>query len=152
MAVVARSRRRDALIPGKTNLDEFVMGLDPSLIYGATVKNPVDETRSPGGSSGGSAVAVAGRHGACFAWPDTGGSIRQPASFTGCVGPQAHVRVGPLVGPSSPRPRRLIRSGTSRATVRRGASVLQVIAGHDERCHSLALPMLDLEAACGASG
>lgn len=84
--VVERLLEADAIIIGRTNCDEFAMGSsNEKSAYGA-VLNPVDESRVPGGSSGGAAVSVAA--GLCMAalGTDTGGSIRQPASYTGLVG------------------------------------------------------------------
>lgn len=85
--VIERMDRADAVLFGKVNLDEFTFGSsNETTAFKPTVRNPWDYDRVPGGSSGGSAAAVAADEGAISLGTDTGGSIREPAAFTGTVG------------------------------------------------------------------
>jgi aspartyl-tRNA(Asn)/glutamyl-tRNA(Gln) amidotransferase subunit A len=125
-------RDRGAVLLGKLNQDEFAMGSsNESSAYGTT-RNPWDTTRIPGGSSGGSAAAVAARQAVATLGSDTGGSIRQPASHCGCVGLKPTYgrvsRYGVIAYASS-----LDQVGPLTRDVADCAVMLEAVAGHDPK-------------------
>ena len=147
--VVERLRATGAVLIGKTNMDEFAMGSSNETSFFGPVRNPHDPGKVPGGSSGGSAAAVAGGLCPMATGTDTGGSIRQPAAFCGITGfKPSYGRVsrwGMIAFASS-----LDQAGTLTRSAADAALMMQAMAGLDVRdSTSVDRPVEDYTAALG---
>ncbi len=131
-AVIEKFNAAGAVMLGKTNMDEFAMGSSNETSFYGAVKNPWDATKVPGGSSGGSAAAVAARLAPAATGTDTGGSIRQPAALCNLTGIKPTYgrvsRWGMIAFASS-----LDQAGPMTQTAEDAALMLNVMAGHDAR-------------------
>ena len=147
--IVKKLNNAGLIMVGKTNMDEFAMGSTTETSYYKTTKNPWDLQRVPGGSSGGSAAAVAAREVPFTIGSDTGGSIRQPAAYCGVTGLKptygAVSRFGLIAYGSS-----LDQIGPIAPTARDCAAVFDAISGYDEM-DSTSMP-LEIQALANIEG
>ena len=149
--VVEKLNRHGMVMLGKANMDEFAMGSSTENSYYGPTRNPWDRDTVPGGSSGGSAAAVAARLAPVATATDTGGSIRQPAAFCGLTGIKPSYgrvsRYGMVAFASS-----LDQGGVIARTAEDAALLLQAMSGFDERdSTSLQQPVPDYTAGLSAS-
>ncbi|MCX7096559.1 MAG: Asp-tRNA(Asn)/Glu-tRNA(Gln) amidotransferase subunit GatA [Methylococcales bacterium] len=148
--VVEKLNNAGAVSLGKLNMDEFAMGSSNETSYYGAVKNPWDKTKVPGGSSGGSAAAVAARLAVCATGTDTGGSIRQPAALCGITGLKPTYgrvsRYGMIAYASS-----LDQGGPMTHSAEDAAIMLQAMAGFDAKdSTSVDVPVPDYSAGLNA--
>lgn len=149
--VVSRLNEAGMVMLGKTNMDEFAMGSSNETSFYGVCKNPWDTTKVPGGSSGGSAAAVAARLAPAATGTDTGGSIRQPAALCGITGLKPTYgrisRLGMVAFASS-----LDQAGPMAGSAEDCALLLQAMAGHDPKDSTSAnVPVPDYHAALSES-
>ena len=148
--VVEKLHAAGAVMLGKLNMDEFAMGSSNETSYYGVVRNPWQTDSVPGGSSGGSAAAVAARLSVCATGTDTGGSIRQPAAFCGITGLKPTYgrvsRYGMIAYASS-----LDQGGPMARSAEDAAILLQAMAGFDDKdSTSVDVPVPDYQAGLGA--